>query len=127
MNSGAPQRIAAPELGEDRTAVELVPGLGDEAVADLQDRGRGELDRLAGGGDAEELAAVGAAPALVRGDQVVFAEDQLDLVPRSGKRGEEVVDRLPLPGAPPRLAVVNEVGLSRRSQALESRSEIASR
>ena len=77
--------IVAPQLSQDRAAVHLVPGLGDEAVADAQDRGRGELDPPAGRGDAEELAAVGPGPALVGGDQVAFGEQQLDPCPRSGK------------------------------------------
>jgi len=101
---------ASAQLGEDRAAVELVPGLGEEAVGDAQDRGRGELDRAAGGGDAEELAAVGAAPALVGGDEVVLGEDQRDFVLEIGKGREEVVDGLALAGAAARLAVVDEIG-----------------
>jgi hypothetical protein len=53
---------------------------------------------------------VGAAPALAGGDEVVLGEDQRDLVAEIGEGGEEIVDRLPLAGAPPRLAVVDEVG-----------------
>jgi hypothetical protein len=91
--------------------------LGDEPVADAQDRGRGELDPAAGRLGAKELAPVGAAPALARGDEVVLGEDQLDLVREVGKGGEEVVDCLALAGAPARLAVVDEVGAE---QALAS-------
>jgi UDP-N-acetylmuramyl pentapeptide synthase len=53
---------------------------------------------------------VGAAPALVGGDQVVLGEDQRDLVLEVGEGVEEVVDGLALAGAAARLAVVDEVG-----------------
>jgi hypothetical protein len=47
---------------------------------------------------------------LVRGDEIVLGEDQLDLVAEVGEGGEEVVDGLALTGTPARLAVVDEVG-----------------
>src|SRR5262249_53935882 len=69
---------------------------------------RGELDFATGRLDPEELAVVGAAPTLVRGDEVALGEDQLDLVAQVGEGGEEVIDGLALPVPPPRLAVVDE-------------------
>lgn len=53
---------------------------------------------------------MGAAPALVGGDQVVLGEDQRDLVLEVGEGGEEVVDGLALAGRAAGLAVVDEVG-----------------
>ncbi len=49
------------------------------------------------------------APALVGGDEVVLGEDQLDLVAQVGECRQEVVDRLALPDASARLAVVDEI------------------
>jgi hypothetical protein len=97
-------------LGGDGAGVHLVPGLGDQLAVDAQDRRRGELDPPPVTGDAEELALLRARPALVRGDEVTLAEDQLDLVAEVGESGEEVFDRGPLALPPARLAVVDEVG-----------------
>ena len=44
------------------------------------------------------------------GDEVVLADDQLDLVLEIGEGAEEVLDRLALAGAPARFAVMDEVG-----------------
>ena len=98
-----------PELLQDGDHVDLVPGLGDHAVGDPQDRRGCELDPPAGRCDAGELAVVGAAPGLVGGDQVVLGEDELDRVLEVGEGVEEGGDGLALAVAPAALAVVDEV------------------
>ena len=48
------------QLGHQPGDIDLIPGGGDQAVADLEDRGRSELDSAAGRGDAGELTVMGA-------------------------------------------------------------------
>ena len=103
------RRSALRELGEQAGQVELVPGLGDEAVADPQDRGRSELDPAAGRCDAGGLARVRPGPPLMGRDEVSLGKDELGVDLEVGKCCEELGDRPALALATASLAVVDEI------------------
>jgi hypothetical protein len=60
--------------------------VGDLSVADSHGVDRFELDGLAGGGDAEKVAEMGAVVDLVGGDDVTVDGLPMDLGPEVGKR-----------------------------------------
>ena len=73
------------ELLQDGVQVRYPPVVGDLSVADSHGVHRFELDGLAGGGDAEKVAKMGAVVDLVGGDDVAVDGLPMDLGPEVGK------------------------------------------
>lgn len=82
------------ELGGQAEQVDLVPGRGDLAVFDPDDRGRGELHLASGRRDADEIPGLGAGPLLMRGNQIALGDQDQDLVVEIRKGVKESIDRL---------------------------------
>jgi hypothetical protein len=79
------------ELLQDGVQVRYSPVIGDLSVANPHGVDRFELDGLAGGGDAEKVAEVGAVVGLLGGDDVGIDGLPMDLGSEVGKRFAQTV------------------------------------